>query len=152
MPIEITIENKKFIVPEGNDPCELWVGYFNSLKKETGKEKAKMLWLITWKTNHNVSCTTNANFNTWLKENGIDVSNAATRHIADVSKIGSNILGMGKNLSSFLSWGVPAALAFIVLVIGIVLWKSSKDLDAKDLAMLTPIGRGAKGALKIVGK
>ncbi len=152
MPIEIDIQNKRFLVPESGDPCELWISYFNSLKKETGRANAKMLWLVSWKSNGNISCTTNSDFNSWLKKNGIDVSSAATRTIADISKMGSNLTGLGKNLTAMLSWGIPLTLGFLLVIIGIVIWKSSKNIDVKDLAMATPVGRSANGVLKLLGK
>ncbi|WP_024772900.1 hypothetical protein [Aquimarina macrocephali] len=150
MPIEIDIQNKKFLVPESGDPCELWVTYFNSLQKTVGSTNAKMLWLVTWKSNGNASCTTNSDFNHWLKKNGIDVSSAATRTIADISKMGSNLSGLGKNLTGLLSWGIPLTLGFLLVVIGSILWKSSKQMDIKDVAMRTPIGRSTKGALQLL--
>lgn len=140
---EIEVRHQKFLVPESGDPCELWISYFQSLQKAVGRNNARMLWLVTWKSNGNSSCTTNAGFNSWLAKNKIDVSSAATRTIADISTIGGNIAGLGKNLSGVLSWGIPLTLGFLVLVIGILLWNTAKKGNATDLLQLHPAGRSA---------
>ena len=151
MPFEINIQNKTFLVPESDDPCELWVGYFNRLKKEVGVENARSIWLVTWKTNGSSSCTTNGDFNAWLKKNKIDVSSAATRAIADASEIGSNFMGLGKNLSKVASIAVPATLGLLLLTIGVILWNTAKKADVSDVAELTPMGR-AVGGIKLINK
>ena len=154
MAIEIEIKKKQFLIPESGDPCDLWRAYFTKLKKEVGHENAKMIWLVTWSKNGDVSCTTNADFNRFLQKNQIDVSGAATRAVADVSAIGGNILGLGKNLTKVLSVGVPVALTVVLLLILIMLFNTARKADATDLAMLTPAGRAAKlaGGSKLLGR
>lgn len=151
---EITIGKKVFFIPEPGSPCDLWKAYFKKLKSEVGAENAKMLWLVTWGKNGSASCTTNPDFNRWLKKNRIDVSNAATRAVADVSAIGENILGFGKNMTKVLSFGVPILLGGVTIVILIVLFNTAKKADLSDVAALTPAGRAAKlsGGLKLLGK
>ena len=68
----------------------------------------------------------------------------ATRTIADLSEIGGNIFGLGKNLTKILSIGVPVILAVVLVGIIVLLRNTSKDADITDLAMLTPAGRGMK--------
>ncbi|TPN87126.1 hypothetical protein [Aquimarina algicola] len=152
MPIEINIQNKLFVVPESNDPCLLWVDYFNALKTAVGIANARTIWLVTWKTNGSSSCTTNGDFNRWLKKNKIDVSNAATRAIADASEIGSNFMGLGKNLSKVASIAVPVTLTLLLAVIGMILWNTAKKADVTDLAMLTPMGKSIGGGIKFLNK
>ena len=94
MAIQVTIDNRIFLVPEADDPCDFWTSYFAKLKSELGQENAKMIWLITWKSNGSASCTTSPKFNKWLNQNNLDVSNMATRTIADLSEIGGNIFGL----------------------------------------------------------
>ena len=144
MAIQVNIDNRIFLVPEADDPCDFWTSYFSKLKKELGQENAKMIWLITWKTNGSTACTTSPNFNKWLLKNNLDVSNMATRTIADLSEIGGNIFGLGKNLTKILSIGVPVILAVVLVGIIVLLRNTSKDADITDLAMLTPAGRGMK--------
>ncbi len=148
MAIQINIENRIFLVPEADDPCDFWTSYFTKLKSELGQENAKMIWLITWKSNGSSSCTTSPNFNKWLHKNNLDVSNMATRTIADISEIGGNIFGLGKNLTKILSIGVPVILAVVLVGIILLLRNTSKNADLSDVAMLTPAGRG----LKLLGK
>ncbi|WP_010178107.1 hypothetical protein [Aquimarina agarilytica] len=148
MAIQINIENRIFLVPEADDPCDFWTSYFTKLKSELGQENAKMIWLITWKSNGSTSCTTSPNFNKWLHKNNLDVSNMATRTIADISEIGGNIFGLGKNLTKILSIGVPVILAVVLVGIIVLLRNTSKNADLSDVAMLTPAGRG----LKLLGK
>lgn len=152
MPIEINIQNKSFLVPESNDPCELWVGYFNSLKADLGAENARTIWLVTWKTNGSASCTTNANFNTWLQKNNIDVSNAATRAIADAAQIGNNFMGLGKNLSKVASIAIPVTLSLLLALIGLILWNTAKKASVSDVAALTPVGRSVGAGIKFLNK
>lgn len=148
MAIQINIENRIFLVPEADDPCDFWTSYFTKLKSELGQENAKMIWLITWKSNGSASCTTSPNFNKWLHKNNLDVTNMATRTIADLSEIGGNIFGLGKNLTKILSIGVPVILAVVLVGIIVLLRNTSKNADLSDVAMLTPAGRG----LKLLGK
>ena len=72
----------------------------------------------------------------------------ATRTIADLSEIGGNIFGLGKNLTKVLSIGVPVILAVVLVGVIVLLKNSAKNADVSDLAMLTPAGRG----LKLLGK
>lgn len=150
MAIEIEVKRRKFLIPESGDPCDMWRAYFTKLKKEVGHENAKMLWLITWSQNGSVSCTTNADFNKFLKRNAIDVSSAGTRAVADISAIGGNILGLGKNLTKVLSIGIPIALVSVLVVILIILFNTAKKTDASDVAMLHPAGRAALGGSKMM--
>jgi hypothetical protein len=148
MAIQVNIDNRIFLVPEADDPCDFWTSYYAKLKRELGKENAKMVWLITWKSNGSASCTTSPNFNKWLNQNNLDVSNMATRTIADLSEIGGNLFGLGKNLTKILSIGVPIILAVTLIGIIAMLRNTTKNADVSDLAMLTPAGRG----LKLLGK
>ena len=142
---QITVKNTTWEIPESGSPCDQWRIYFDKLKKEFGADNAKMIWLITWQKNGDLSCTTNAKFNTWLKRNEIDVSTAATRAVADVSEIGSNILGIGKGLTKVIQIGIPVTLGAVFLAILFMLFKTSKDNNLKDVAvMATPVGRASK--------
>ncbi|WP_430409248.1 hypothetical protein [Kordia sp.] len=144
MAIQIQVENQLFLVPEAEDTCDFWTSYYSQLKKKLGKQNAKMIWLVTWKSNGSTFCTTSPTFNKWLKANDLDVSNMATRTIADLSEIGGNILGFGKNMTKILSIGIPILLIVVLIGIVMVLRNSTKNATIKDLAMLTPVGRGAK--------
>ena len=148
MSIQVNVDNRIFLVPEADDPCDFWTSYFTKLKSEIGQENAKMIWLITWKSNGSMSCTTSPNFNKWLNQNNLDVSNMATRTISDLSEIGGNLFGLGKNLTKILSIGVPVILAVVLVGIIVLLRNTSKNADLSDVAMLTPAGRG----LKLLGK
>lgn len=139
---EITIDKKIFLIPDAGSPCDAWRVYFEKLQNAVGKENAKVLWLTTWSKNGSLSCTTNAEFNHFLKKNDIDVSTAATRAIADVSAIGGNILGMGKNITKILSIAMPVLMAGIVTAVILVLIKTSKKVDVVDIAMLATGGVG----------
>ncbi len=150
--IGIAIKGKQIIIPESNDPCQLWVSYFDALKSAVGKDNARLLWLVTWQTNGATSCTTNPEFNNWLKRHKIDVSSAATRAIADASQIGSNFMGLGKNLSKLLSIGIPITLGLLLTIIGVILWNTTKQMNAKDLAQVTPMGRTLGTGLKLLNK
>lgn len=148
MAIQVQVNNTSFLIPEGDDPCAIWVGYFSKLQKELGKSNARTLWLVTWKEKGAVSCLTNPSFNNWLQKNDIDVSNAATRTVADLSEIGGNVMGISKNLTKVFSIGVPIVLAVALLSVLIILRNTTKNADLTDLSMLTPMGRG----LKLLGK
>jgi len=128
-----------FYIPTSDSPCEMWKGYFTRLKKVVGRENAKLIWLLTWQENGAVSCTTNADFNRWLTNNDIDVSSAATRVAADLSKVGQNVLGLGKRLTGLLSIGLPIAIA-VVLVISLVLaYNTTRNPNSlKSLAATNP--------------
>ena len=144
MAIQIQVENHIFLVPESDDACDFWTSYYKQLKKKLGKQNAKMIWLVTWKSNGSTFCTTSPTFNKWLRANDLDVSNMATRTIADISEIGGNILGFGKNMTKILSIGIPIVLIVVLIGIIVVLRNSTKNLSVKDLAALSPVGRGVK--------
>ena len=149
----ITVKNEVFHIPDSNSPCDLWRTYFTKLKSKMGKENAKTIWLMTWGAHSPEFCTTNADFNKWLKRNDIDVSNAATRAIADLSKIGGNILGLGKNMTKIVSVGAPILLGVVTIAITIIVINSSKKMTVADLVAAHPGGRAAykmKG-LKAIG-
>lgn len=144
MAIQVNLDNRIFLIPEADDPCDFWTSYFAKLRSELGKENAKMIWLITWKTNGSNACTTSPNFNKWLQKNDLDVSNMVTRTIADLSEIGGNLFGLGKNLTKILSIGVPVILGVVLVGIIVLLRNSTKNTNVTDLTMLTPAGRGLK--------
>ncbi|WP_046756638.1 hypothetical protein [Kordia jejudonensis] len=144
MAIQIQVENQIFLVPEADDACDFWTSYYSQLKKKLGTKNAKMIWLVTWKSNGSVFCTTSPTFLRWLKANDLDVSNMATRTVADLSEIGGNILGFGKNMTKILSIGIPIVLIVVLIGIIMVLRNSTKNATLKDLAAFTPAGRTAK--------
>ena len=144
MALTLQAYQHRFTVPEEGDPCALWQAYFRQLKKTVGTDNARTIWLLTWSKNGSISCTTNAAFNTVLQQNRIDVSSAATRAVADAAQIGSNFLGMGKNLSRLLSIGIPLALAGVLVGILVMIFNTARKADATNLAMLHPSGRAAK--------
>lgn len=122
------------VIPESSASCDSWRAYHTTLKQKFGKVNARTLWLKTWEFNGSVSCTTNADFNKWLKKNEIDVSSAATRAIADVSAIGGNILGFGKMATRLITIGVPVVLVFALLLLAYL----SRGTTIKDVAGLHP--------------
>jgi len=140
----IQIDKHKFIVPDSGDPCDVWRIYFSQLKKALGTDNARYLWLVTWTKNGSTTCTTNADFNGWLKKNQIDVSTAGSRMVADASEIGSNLFGLGKGITKVLSIGVPVILIGVLVLIITMLIKVGKDAKPSDLAMLHPTGRAFK--------
>lgn len=142
MAIELNIDNHIFLVPEADDPCDFWTSYFAKLKQALGQENAKMIWLVTWKTNGALSCATRPNFNIWLKKNNLDVSNMATRTIADISEIGGHVFGLGKTLTKMLSIGIPVVLAVVFIGIIMLIRNTSQQANLSDMAKLTPMGRG----------
>lgn len=132
----VQIDKKSFFIPEKSSPCELWKTYFQQLRKEVGRENARLIWLITWQANGSASCTANPEFYRWLKQNNIDVSNTATRAVADMSQIGHNVLGLGKRLTGILSVGIPLALAGVLILVIVILINSAKNADLTDVAGL----------------
>ena len=127
------------IVPGKEAPCESWRVYFKKLSQRFGKTNARMLWLKTWQVHGSSSCTTNAAFNKWLRQHQIDVSSAATRALADVGQIGSNILGVGKSLTGIMSTGLPIGLVLVAVLIAVLLLNNRSKLVA-----LHPAGRVKK--------
>jgi hypothetical protein len=138
----ITIGKNVFIIPDQGSPCDTWKVYFEKLREQIGKDNAKIIWLATWKQNGSLSCTTNDDFNKFLKKNQIDVSVALTRAIADVSAIGGNILGLGKTMTKLFAIGVPLVLSSVIIAIIMLLVKAAKKGDAVDLALLASGGYG----------
>ena len=148
MAIQVKVNNDSFLIPESDDPCAIWMGYFSKLKKELGTANARTVWLVTWKEKGVISCLTNPEFNNWLQKNGIDVTNAATRTISDLSEIGGGFLGISKNLTKVFSVGLPVVIGVALVSVIVILRNSTKNATITDLAMLTPAGRG----LKLLGK
>ncbi len=141
--MQLSIGNQTFIIPDTESPCDAWRVYYDQLKRSVGKTNAQTIWLLTWGQNGSISCTTNADFNDWLKKQGLEVSSATTRLIADLSGIGGNVLGLGKNLTKAMAIGTPILLGGVTLVILILLINMARKGDLRDLAMLHPAGRKA---------
>ena len=143
----ITVGTRTIHVPDKGSPCQLWKTYYQQLQY-LGKRTAKTAWLLTWKENGSGSCTTNADFNRWLKRHDIDVSNAATRAVADLSAIQGNIFGLGKKLSGVTSF-VPVLLLVaglgISIFVFIILYNTIKknNIDVSDVAALLPPTKAA---------
>lgn len=139
---ELTVGSRIFLIPDQGSPCDTWRVYFEKLKSQVGSDNAKIIWLMTWDKNGSTQCTTNADFNKFLKRNDIDVSSAATRAIADLSEIGGNILGMGKTMSKLLSIGAPLIFGTVLVTVVLLLLKAAKKTDAIDVALLASGGVG----------
>jgi len=140
----INIDGIALVIPEKDDPCDLWIAYFERLQKFVGKAQAKTLWLITWKSNGKTSCTTRPSFNSWLSKQGLDVSNLATRTVADLSAIQGNLFGLGKNLTKVLAIGVPLILIALLLGVFMVGKKVVSDVELDDLPSLAPLSKAQK--------
>ena len=138
----IEMDGRVFLIPEPESPCDLWRSYFEKLKDAVGTENARMLWLVTWQANGDHYCTTNAEFNRFLSRNRIDVSSAASRAVADVNQIGSNVLGLGKNLTKVLSVGIPIAAGVGLLIVLYFLFRTARNTDATDFI---PMKKGGLG-------
>ena len=145
----IHLANDTFIIPAKQSPCTAWQHYYDQLKKEFGKQFAASAWLMSWQKNGSQLCTTDAAFNKWLASIKIDVSNTATRAIADISDIGSNILGTGKSLSAvvaalpkiLLFGGVSLLLLFMYLIFSSI---KNQKLGISDIAGMHPAALLAK--------
>lgn len=129
------------IVPESSSECSEWQIYFDKLTKKFGATNARMIWLKTWAVHGSTSCTTNPAFLKFVQKNEIDVSNSATRAVADVSQIGSNILGLGKSVTKALEIGIPVVLVAGISVFLYMIFKTARKTEPKDLIALTPAGR-----------
>ncbi|MGB3467072.1 MAG: hypothetical protein WBA74_17455, partial [Cyclobacteriaceae bacterium] len=97
-----------------------------------GKNNARMLWLITWQENGSAGCLVKSNFVSWLKRNDLDVTNAATNAIADLSDIGDNLLGIGKGLTTLVRKGAPLALAIATVLVLFTAFRTAKTIDLTD--------------------
>ena len=144
----LTVNTYSFVIPEKDDPCDLWITYFEGLKKAVGHHHAKTLWLVTWKSNGSTSCTTRPSFTTWMDKQNLDVSNIATRTISDLSEIQGNFFGLGKNLTKVVAIGIPALLIALLIGILVIGKKAVDSTDIEDLKMLTPVGRASKLLIK----
>ena len=139
----IQVAQTNYIIPGKDSPCNAWQHYYSQLRKAFGKQFAASAWLLTWQKNGSQLCTTDAAFNKWLVSNQIDVSTTATRAVADLSDIGSNILGTGKSLSSVVSalpkillfGGISVLLLFIYLVFNSI---KNQQLSLSDIAGIHP--------------
>ncbi|GGG36111.1 hypothetical protein GCM10011344_41250 [Dokdonia pacifica] len=140
----LTVNTYSFVIPEKDDPCDLWIGYFDALKKAVGSAHAKTLWLITWKKTGAVSCTSRPAFNTWMDAKGLDVSNIATRTLSDLSEIQANFFGLGKNLTKTIAIGIPVLLIALIIGILVIGKKAVDSTEIEDIKMLTPVGRASK--------
>ena len=138
----IKVNNTTFLIPEASDPCPIWKSYYNVLRKEVGRDHAKVLWLLTWKSNANASCLTDPIFSKWLTSQGLHVSNLAARTIADLSEISGNYLGLGKQFSKVLAIGIPTITVFLIVGMIFIIKNSAQKLDLVDVAALTPAGKG----------
>lgn len=143
---QIQFENKAWEVPESASPCESWTVFFEQLEKAFGKQNARMIWLATWQHNGSATCTTNTSFNKWASRNGIDVSNAATRTIASSSKMVTNIVDMGANMTTLIKYGLPVAGVGLLLIAGFGLYRSMKTGELPALAKMHPWGAAASAA------
>ena len=132
MTTTIKVRDKTFFVPGKDAPCDQWRSYFDQLKRHTGTRNARLLWLETWRVNGSDFCTTNAGFNKWLAQNRIDVSSALTRGVADASEIGSNILGLGKNLTKYISIAIPVFSAMVALILLYFLFRTAQTSELGD--------------------
>ena len=113
------------IPPEGS-PCAVWKTYHQQLKGKYGAAHARQLWLFTWKHRGKSSCTTDPTFSQWLKKQDLDVSSTAASFVADISQIGKNFMGLGKNMSKVLSLALPITLGLVGLGFGYVLYQAAR--------------------------
>ena len=130
------------IIPEKSSECSEWISYFKKLEEKFGAENAKTIWLRTWQVNGStVSCTSRPDFNAFFKKQDINVTNLATSSIANVADLGGSIMGLGKNITKVLTYGVPIVLTAVIATILYATIKVSQNTTASDVAVLTPQGR-----------
>ena len=146
----IRVINQTLLVPESGSPCEAWKTYFDQLKSMVGTDYARQLWLYTWDFEGASACTSDPHFSKWLLKHDLDVTNVATRALADFSEVGSNVLGLGKTLTGMTRYAVPALLILTLLLVVYLVPKLSKSESLSQMAMLTPYGRGAAMAKTLV--
>ena len=132
------------LIPESSSECSEWTAYYEKLTKKFGETNARSIWLRTWGVNGSSSCTTNPGFLKFVQKHNIDVSNAATRAVADISQIGSNFLGLGKGITKALAIGVPAVMLGVVGVVLYFLYKTANGADVSKIASITPEGRATQ--------
>ena len=130
----ITAGRHTLIIPEKGSSCSLWESYYEELKQVTGKKNAKVLWLVTWKENGSSACLVKSGFVAWLNSHDLDVTNAATNAIADLSDIGDNLLGLGKGLTRLIRTGAPVALAIATVLMLFTAFRTAKSIDLTALA------------------
>ena len=129
------------LIPPTGSPCATWKTYFQQLKRKYGAANARQLWLFTWKHRGSSSCTTDPAFVKWLKKQDLDVSSTATSFVADISQIGKNFMGLGKNMSKVLSLALPITLGLVGLGFGYVIYQAARKPEL--LSNLHPAGRAA---------
>lgn len=128
------------IIPDQSSECTVWTVYFDKLESKFGSDNARMIWLKTWSVYGSTSCTTNPTFLRFTQKHNIDVSNAATRAVADISQIGTNILGLGKGVTKALAVGIPVVMVSVIGIVLYFLFKTARTLEPKDLVSMTPAG------------
>ncbi len=142
MAIQMTFDQYTLVIPQQQDPCPLWQQYFRQLQAMVGKQRAKVLWLVTWQANGRAICTTEASFNQWLTQQQIDVSTTVSRNIAQLGTVGENLLGLSVGVSNVLRLAIPTVLVFVLLLLGYWVWNVSRTTSPLELASLaTPMGR-----------
>jgi len=136
-------------IPDKGEPCDLWIDYFGKLKDRFGKENARMIWLKTWEVNGSIFCTTQPHFTDFVQKNGIDVSNALTRGVANATELSEGLMDLANMLVKSTKVVVPALLLIVLYFIA----KSAKSLNPADVVGMLPQARMAKmsGAGKLLG-
>lgn len=136
----MSLEIQDIIIPDQTSVCAVWTVYFDKLQDKFGSDNARIIWLKTWSVYGSTSCTTNPAFLSFTQKHNIDVSNAATRAVADISQIGTNILGLGKGVTKALAVGVPVVMVSVIGIILYFLFKTAKTIAPKDLISMAPAG------------
>ena len=132
------------IIPEKASECSEWISYYKKLEEQFGAENAKTIWLKTWQVNgSSTSCTTRPDFNAFFKKHDIDVTTMATAAVAGIADMGGSIMGLGKNITKIVTYGVPVVLTAIIGVVLYSLIRVAKNTTATDLIKLTPEGQVA---------
>lgn len=128
-------------IPAAGAACQVWRDYYRLLSGRFGALHARQLWLFTWKHRGQGTCTSDPAFRRWLEKQQLDVGSTASGFVADISQIGKNFMGLGKNMSRVLSIGLPVTLGLTGLALVYLLYHAAKRPDL--IAGLHPAGRSA---------
>lgn len=150
----ITVDQTAFRIPTSDSHYQLWVVYFDELKKKWTTNFARKAWLITWQYNGSLSLLNEKKFTEWLSANKINVSTTTSRALSSVTGTVENVFSLGENLTGALVNAPKIALYLGLGVSGLAFYLvfnsiRKGDLNASTLSTLVPGASAVKLASKL---
>ena len=128
-------------IPTASSESQQWIQWHKTLRKMFGKKQANDIWVYAWSKRGGINAKGNTvSTRSYMEKEGVELDKTSLSSLADFGDGVSSFFG---GMFSVWKWVAIISSAFVLIVLGRILWKLAKDPNKSigQVAMLTPQGR-----------